>query len=169
MQKYLASFFFAASFILLSSLASSGEILKTPLIAAAFEASGHESPQSLAALEQLLKQKVDVHEKGYKGSTALFTAVDESRKGQSKAVEMLLKAGANPNDFFIVGKDIYIYTLADAVRLKNMPVVKLLLQYKADPNDKEGPNTGHSSALKLAKQLKLVEFEKILRDAGAKD
>lgn len=145
------------------------ELFKTPLMKAAFTAGGHETPKALEDLELLLKQKVNVNEKDAKGTTALFIAVNSSRKGQHKAVEMLLKAGANPNDAVLMGKDIYLYPLANAVRLKNLNVVKLLLQYKADPNDQEGPKAGHSSALELAKQQKQSEIEQVLRKAGAKD
>lgn len=158
-------------FIVLSIYTSAfaDDFAKTPLMEAAFEAAWLESPQSLAALEHLLQQKGAIQQRNPKGMTALFYAVNESRKGQYKAVEMLLKAGANPNDAAKMGKDIYLYPLTNAVRLNNPTVVKLLLQYKANPNDKEGPKAGHSSALDLAKQQKLVEIEQILRKAGAKD
>lgn len=142
---------------------------RTPLMKAAFEAAGHETPKALLDLEHLVNQKININEKDPKGTTALFIAVNSSRKGQYKAVEILLKAGANPNEAVLMGKDIYLYPLANAVRLNNSNVVKLLLQYKADPIDKEGPKAGHSSALELAKQHKFVEIEKILRNAGAKD
>lgn len=163
------AFIVALSLLVSGRSAIASESLKTPLMKAASEASALDTPKALKSLEVLLKQKNNINEKGPKGMTALFFAVTGSRLGQYKAVEMLLKAGANPNDSVLMGKDIYLYPLTDAVRLNNPSVVKLLLQYKAEPNDKEGPRAGHSSALEFAKQQKLGEIEQMLRSAGAKD
>jgi ankyrin repeat protein len=82
----------------------------------------------VAALKNLLRYgDVDVDAKNYEAETALSQA---ARDGHRDVVELLLKAGADPNRKSDAGRT----PLAWAAQNGDEEMVKLLLRWGADPN-----------------------------------
>lgn len=85
---------------------------------------------------------------------------------QFKMLEILLQNGAKPDKTVYTDLDQKVKTspLIEAIRRKLTPVVRKLLEYKADPNKK--PH-GNIRPLKLACELDLVDIAKALIEKGA--
>lgn len=81
------------------------------------------SSDSHNAIEFLLSQKIDINHQGEDKLTPLIWAVI---KGNEKLVDILLKAGANPNLADVSGRNVFHY----AARMGNLGILKLLLQTK---------------------------------------
>jgi ankyrin repeat protein len=127
------------------------------------------------SVSYLVKRGFSVNARDEIGRTALMRAMSPSQPEKSespriKVVEILLKAGADPNVSF----DHFNWcdsALMRAVSLDNLEIIKLLIAYKADVNFtcRDGTN-----ALRLAKRNQpssipyFLEIIKTLEAAGAK-
>lgn len=89
------------------------------------EAFGAEEKEALKAIRSGESTKLQ-HKKGFTSFPLLLAIV----KNDTSLVEVLLKAGFDPNQQNAAG----YAPLPTAARLGNVSVVKVLLQYKADPN-----------------------------------
>jgi hypothetical protein len=78
----------------------------------------------------LLKNKVNLNKTNEEGGTALHICMQYHGNNANKEITELLKHGANPNMKNGIGK----VPLDLAVETQNIDVVKLLLDFKADPN-----------------------------------
>ena len=160
------------------AIGESPEIMKALLQAGAnpnTEDNSGRTPLSFAAeqgnpavVKMLLEAKADPN--GGKLDAPLQVAI---HKGETNSAQLLLRAGANPNTrgkvtwearYGNVGhNDAQVTPLFLAVSTKNLPMVQLLLQFKADPNDTQ---TDNRSLLFMV--LDKPEIVRALLDAGAK-
>lgn len=89
-------------------------------------------------IEALVKEGADILDRDYAGTTALHSA---ALQGDPQIVEFLLKNGAIAD--VRSGPDELDTPLMDAVSSSNLPVIKLLIKYGADPRvqNAEGKTT----------------------------
>lgn len=121
-----------------------------------------------AVVKMLVEAKADPN--GGKLDMPLLVAI---HKGDTNSAQLLLRAGANPNargkvtwevNYGNVGhNDAQVTPLFLAVYSKNLPMVQMLLQFKADPNDTQ---TDNRSLLFMV--LDKPEIVSALLDDGAK-
>ncbi|MGX5609852.1 ankyrin repeat domain-containing protein [Bacillus cereus] len=115
------------------------------------------SDKYIQHLELLLKHKKNALHQGF--DTALFHAIENENV---PGVELLLKHGANPNCVkSYAWKETPILL---AIRKRNLILVKLLLQYGADINEKDGNDT---TGLMIAIYQSNMEMVKFLIANGA--
>ena len=82
-------------------------------------------------IRSLLEKGVPINARDKNGSTALAEAI--SRRSL-EIVNLLLSAGANPNEIYYDSQEICSTTLTRAVEVDSPNTIRLLMRYKADVN-----------------------------------
>lgn len=134
---------------------------RTPLIALAYSAA--KDPKYLPTWKFLLTQKIDVDAvDNYNGTAIQFLTSNIKGDRSLEPLELLLKAGANPN---VQGRaDAVTYTpLMAAAKMGRDPVINLLVKYKADVNLKTARGT---TALDMARNSRHTSTVNLLISLG---
>lgn len=124
-----------------------------------------DSPLSIAlfnrrsdAVIKLLECGVDVNWQNRIGNTVLFETFKYHKGKTRHLLSLLLEYGANPNHTNLSGAVPILYELSNG--LSNKEVIKLLLDYKADPYIKDHQDRDFFSYANILNQNDLIDFVK---------